>query len=402
MSTSQYSYHPFHSIGAAQLQLFEPAALGGLGAWRNLGRCADAAVLISGDFAEKGMAIGGVSQPIARRPRSRRYSLSLRMLETAGPEAAALLFGEGALQQRLSPDILVQAESLRLYGSQAWQLAHPYGLLSSLPPGATGPSLSAGGSGGLIAASTWHYWIVPCLSYSGQVQFEGSAVYAGSVNVSAGQQVSLSFTAPASWSPDAWRIYFNSSNNLSGALLALQTSSGSPILIGSHAGSPAYSAQSLPLFKLRSYDNFSSYSAGSDYSLNAARGSLSRIEGGALASGKRAVALYAHWTPAAVDTPLGDCLSPERYRRIRLLQLAPQDPQKAGLENGDLDTGTWRETGVQFEFHRVAISPGETRWPFADNDFGEGASLLWDCMYDGASSAVGTVRSSFGVLAQWE
>ena len=92
----------------------------------------------------------------------------------------------------------------------------------------------------------------------------------------------------------------------------------------------------------------------------------------------------------------------ERYRRIRLVQLAPQDPQKSGLSGGDLDTLTWRETGGAFDFYRVSITPGETRWPFADNDFGEGASLLWDCMYDGASSAVGTVRSSFGVLAQWE
>ncbi len=402
MSTSQYTYHPFHTIGAAQIQLWDSAALGGLGAWRSLGRCADAAVLVSGETAEKGVAISGVSQPIAKRPRSRRYSLSLRLLETAGPEAANLLFGEGALQLKRSADISVQAESLRLYGTQAWQLAHPYGLLTSLPPGATGPSLSAGGSGGLIAATTWHYWVVPCLKHGGVVQFEGAALYCGSVNVTAGQQVTVNFTPPTSWTPQSWRVYFNSSNNINTAFMALETTAAPPLLIASHAGSPAYSAQSLPLFKLRSHDNLSGYSASSDFSLNAARGSLSRTETSSLPSGKRAAAIYAHWTSSAVDTPIGDPLSPERYRRIRLLQLAPQDPQKSGLSGGDLDTATWRETGVEFDFYRVAITPGETRWPFADNDFGEGASLLWDCMYDGASSAVGTVRSSFGVLAQWE
>lgn len=401
MTTATYSYHPFHSIGAAKVLLWDSAAGGGLGAWHSLGRVADCAVLVSGEAAEKSIAVRGVSQPISKRPRSRRYSLSCRLLELSGPEAQALLFGEGAAQGKKAADITVQGESLRLFGQQQHELAHPYGLLSDAPPPVTSPAASAGGSGGTIAASSYHYWIVPFLSYGGAVQFTGQAAYAGSVNVSSGQQVTLTFTAPASYTPSGYRIYFATSNNISVSRLTLETSSGSPIVLSSHTAGALYAAPLVPPFKLLSNDGLSTYSGSSDYSLDIQRGLLARASASTVPAGSSVVALYPHYNSAQVSTPVGRHIAPERYRKLRLVQLAPQDQAQQGLGAGDLDPASWRETGVEFEFYRVAITPGETRWPFAESDFGEGASLLWDCMHDGESGAVGIVRSSFGVLAQW-
>jgi hypothetical protein len=401
MSTSSYNYHPFHTIGAAKLLLWDSASLGGLGAWRSLGRVADAAVLVSGAAAEKAIAVRGVSQPIARRPRSRRFSLSLRLLESAGPELHDLLFSDGGAPSASAAGIAVQAESLRLYGAEQHELAHPYGLLAELPAGVSNLQSSVGGSGGVIPATNYHYWVVPFLAYGGSARFLCSAAHVGPVTVGSGQQVTLTFTAPADYVPDGYRVYVHSSNNIGSSVLALETSGGSPIVISSHAGSPAYSAPPEPLFELRSPNGAALYEAGADYTLNVELGQVARSPGGAVESGQAAVAIYAQRSSPAVSTGMGQALAPERYRRIKLLQLMPEDPAQQGLGAGDLDPASWRESGVEFELYRVAITPGDTQWPFADGDFGEGASLLWECMYDGAAGAVGTVRSSFSVLAQW-
>jgi hypothetical protein len=401
VTTSTYNYHPFHSIGAAKLLLWDAAALSGDGAWRSLGRVADCAVLVSGSQVEKDIAVRGLSQPIAKRPRSRRYSLSFRLLELSGPEAQALLFGDGGAQERSASGIEVYAEALRLYGYEQYELAHPYGLVQELPAGVSSLSTSVGGGSGVIPATNYHYWVVPYLGH-GDTRFLCTAVHTGPVTVGSGQQVTFTFTAPTDYAPDGYRIYYNSSNNLASAVLARETSSGSPIVISSHAGSPGYSASELPFFKLLEYDGGGEFAATEDYALAAERGLVSRSSGSSLPSGSSCAALYAYWQSAAVSTALGDAIAPERYRRIKLLQLMPEDPEQQGLGPGELDPAAWRETGVELELYKVALTPADTRWPFAEAEFGEGASLLWDCMFDGGAGAVGTVRSSFSVLAQWD
>ena len=102
--------------------------------------------------------------------------------------------------------------------------------------------------------------------------------------------------------------------------------------------------------------------------------------------------VYAYWRPASVLTPLGDAVDLERYRQIRLLQLAPDDP----------DPALWRETGVEFTFFKVNVALNDSRWPFSENDFSEGASVTWDCLFDSEQAKVGTARSTYGVLAEYE
>ncbi len=44
---------------------------------------------------------------------------------------------------------------------------------------------------------------------------------------------------------------------------------------------------------------------------------------------------------------------------------------------------------------------GDLRLAFGEEDFSEGFSVTWDCMFDPGTGRVGTVRSTYGVLAQY-
>jgi len=277
---SNYTYHPFHSIGAANLLLWDPAALSGSGAWARLGRVADAAVLISGEILEKDLVVKGLSQPLARRPHSRRYSLSLRLLEAANPAVLDLLFADGSVPLSGTASTQAVSESLRLFGLEYCELAHPFGILAS------------------------------------------------------------------------------------------------------------------PALTLKSYDGATTYSAVTDYEFDRARGLLKRRSGSAIAEGAPVVASYSYARPAGISASLGSAAALERYARLKLLQLAPAD-------NGSLEPLDWRENGVEFEFYRVSLHSPESRWPFTEESFSEGSPQSWDCLYSSEQGGVGTVRSSFGVLAAW-
>jgi hypothetical protein len=56
---------------------------------------------------------------------------------------------------------------------------------------------------------------------------------------------------------------------------------------------------------------------------------------------------------------------------------------------------------VEFLFYKVNISLNDSRWPFSEDDFSEGASVTWDCLFDGSEAKVGLVRSTYGVLANY-
>jgi hypothetical protein len=392
MATSQYTYHPYHTIGAATVLLWDPGAGGEEvgGAWRPLGKVADAAVVISTEQAGKDLTIKGLTQPIARRNRAKRYSITFRLLEDANPLTLDLLGGEGAALGSHGSELITTTEVLRLYGTDWRELAHPYGLAAEPPSGVSGAQASAGGSGGTIPPGTYYYWVVPCLEAGGDI-FEGPAAPAGSETVGSGEQVTVSFALPTDWTPDGYRVYYNSSDTLSGAQLA-GSGSGSPLVLSEHVGTLSYSAAAGPLVIVRSFDGGTLFTEGSDYLLDVEKGLVKRIQDGAIADGQQVVAIYAYWRPASVLTPLGDAVDLERYRQVRLLQLAPDDP----------DPALWRETGVEFTFFRVNVALGDSRWPFSENDFSEGASVTWDCLFDGEQAKVGTARSTYGVLAEYE
>ena len=149
MATSQYTYHPYHTIGAATVLLWDAAA-GGSGAWRPLGKVADAAVLITTEQVGKDLTLKGLTQPIARRNRAKRYSVTFRLLEDANPLTLDLLCSDGAAQSLDPQDLRTQREVLRLYGNDWRELAHPYGLRQELPAGVSDPGAAASGTGGSI------------------------------------------------------------------------------------------------------------------------------------------------------------------------------------------------------------------------------------------------------------
>lgn len=279
---NQYTYHPYHNIGAADVLIWDSAALDGGGAWARVGRSADAALLMSGETLSKDLAVRGVSQPIAQRLRSRRYALSLRLLESAGPDALALLFGGGAAQSASAAGTASASEVLRLNGGEYSQLVHPYGVASSPAP------------------------------------------------------------------------------------------------------------------VVKSYDAATTYVSNTDYELDLPQGLLRRKAGGGIPDGARVCISYSYARPAGVATPLGADSAIERYRKVKLLQLAP-DP----LVSTE-DPASWRESGVEFELYRVSISATDTRFGFSEQGFGEGLPLVWDCLLDPTTAKVGEVRSTYGVLAQWE
>jgi len=391
MATSQYSYHPYHTIGAATLLLWDGAAGGGAGAWRQLGKVADAAVLMTTEQVGKELTIKGLTQPVARRNRAKRYSVTFRMLEDANPLTLDLLYSEGAMQSAGASELVATSEVLRLYATDYTELAHPYGIRSTPPAGVSGVSASAGGSGGSIPPGTYYYWIVAYFDFGGGLGLESAPAISGAVNVSSGQKVTITFTPPAGYTPDGYRVYFNTSNNLSGAQLAIDGQSGSPVVISSHLGSTIYEAQAAPV-EVFSYDGQTQYEAGADYAVDVEKGLLKRLAGGAIDEAQQLLVVYLYERPAGVVTPLGDAVDLERYRRVKLLQLAADDPEP----------GSWRESGVEYEFFKVNVSLNDSRWPFSENDFSEGAAVTWDCLYDSAEAKVGTVRSTFGVLAQYE
>jgi len=389
MATSQYTYHPYHTIGAASVLLWDPAA-GGAGAWRPLGKVADAAVLITTEQVGKDLTLKGLTQPIARRNRAKRYSLTFRLLEDANPLTLDLLFADGASQAASPPQLVAVSEVTRLFSTDWRELAHPYGLRAELPGGVTDPGASSGSSGGSIPPGTYYYWIVPYTTCGGVI-FEGEAVATGQLLVVEGEKVTITFTPPASYTPEGYRVYFSNNDSLIEANLA-GAGNGSPIVLSEHAGSPAYSPQSTPLVEVWDYAGAVQYVLDTDYALDARKGLIKRLAGGSIPEGGQVVVTYAYQRPASVLTDLGDPVALERYRRVKLLQLAPDDP----------DPEQWLETGVEFTMFKVNVSLNDSRWPFSEDEFSEGASVTWDCLFDGDEGQVGTVRSTYGVLAAYE
>lgn len=393
MATSQYTYHPYHTIGAATVQLWDPNAGGEevSGAWRPLGKVADAAVIISTEQASKDLTVKGLTQPLARRNRAKRYSLSFRLLEDANPLTLDLLGSEGAAQSQDGLELVFTSEVLRLFDFEWREVGHPYGIAAVPPEGVSDAMVTAGGTGGAIPPGTYFFWVVPYLESSGNTTFEGLSFNAGSTPVSAGEKVTVTFTPPGSWNPDGYRVYYNTIDSLEGASLAA-TGTESPIVITGFSGALTYSPQDGPLVVVRDYDGTAEYIVDSDYGLDVGKGLLKRATGGLIPDGAQVVVSYAYWRPPSVSTPLGDPVDLERYRRVRLLQLAPDDP----------DPAAWRETGVEFTFFKVNVSMNDSRWPFSENDFSEGASMAWDCLFDGGEGKVGEARSTYGVLAAYE
>ncbi len=161
MSTSQYTYSPFHTIGAASLLIWDAAANAAQGAWAQLARVADAAVLSTTEQVGQQLVVKGLAQPIARRNKSQRFSLSFRLLEDANPAALELLLGSGACKAAAFAQDTAVSECLRLYGADFTELAHPYGILDGGLPPVTGLEASAGGTGGNILAGSYYYWVLP-------------------------------------------------------------------------------------------------------------------------------------------------------------------------------------------------------------------------------------------------
>lgn len=396
MATSEYSYHPFHTIGAARLLLWDDAAAEGGGAWAHFGKVADASVLMTTEQAGKDITVKGLTQPVARRNRSKRYSLSFRLLENANPAALELLYGEGAAQGTGGAEVVVERELMRLYGGDYSELAHPYGIQLSQPAAAASAGASAGGTGGSITPGTYYYWVVPLFSKGGSAIFEGDPAATGATAVGSSEQVTVTFSAPEGYTASEYRIYVNSSDDLASAELAADMITASPHVLGSHAGGGSSLAQSGELLLVQSTDLVTTYTEGSDYTLDAEKGLIKRITGGSIADGAQVVVTYAYMRPATALTALGCPVELERYRRVKLLQLAPE------ADGGDSITpSNWRETGVEFEFFKVNAAINDAAYPFSEDDFSEGIGLTWECMFDGSEGSVGTVRSTYGVLAQY-
>ncbi len=390
MATSQYNYNPFHTIGAATVLIWDEGAGAGGGAWRPLGKAAEAAVIMTTEQVGQDLTLKGLTQPIARRNRSKRYSLAFRLLENAGPQAQALLFGEGGAQAAAGVELAAFSEALRLYGQQWRELSHPYGIINETLPGATGGSASAGGTGGSIPPGTYYYWVVTHYADGDVLQVLGEPLAVGSVAVGSGQKVTFEFGTHDELLPLSYFIYANTTNQLDSATYA-GSLTGTGGVLASHAGGAVYAPEPVPLLRVTSLDGAVEYAAGADYLLDAAKGLVKRLAGGALADGGEVLVTYAYARPASVLTPLGDPVDLERYRRVKLLQLAADDP----------DPALWRETGVEFTFYKVCTNINDSRWPFTDNDFSEGCAVVWDCLFDGAEAKVGTVRSTYSVLAEY-
>jgi hypothetical protein len=163
MSLSHYNHAPYHPIGAATLLVWDsqagpddPATAQPSGAWRSVGKVADAAIVMSAQSAGQELALKGLSQPITRRLTAQRYSLSFRLLECAGPEALELLFGLGSAQSGVGTELVSTTEVLRLYGSDWTELAHPFGIRSAPADGVTALLATAGGSGGEIPPGSYY------------------------------------------------------------------------------------------------------------------------------------------------------------------------------------------------------------------------------------------------------
>lgn len=398
MATSQYTYHPFHTIGAASVFLWDAAALAGAGGWAPLGRVADAAVLSTTEQAGKSLVVKGLTQPVARRNRAKRYSLSFRMLEDANPLALDLLFGDGAAVSRSAAADASTKETLRLYGADYAELAHPYGILNGGLPPVTDLSASTGGTGGSIPTGSYYYWVIPYV-ISGGATLLGKPARTDQRSVTLGQVVTLRFTEPQGYIPDGYYVAYTLTSTLTNPLLLVTPSPHeTEVVIATHQG-----ATPLPLsydagqVVVRSYNAQTLYVEGTDYQLDALRGLVKRLPGGGIGDGECVVASYSYRRPASVATPIGDPVELERYRKVKLLQLAPEEYQ----EGGDMSPAAWRETGLEFTFHRVNVAIGDMRLPFGEDDFSEGASVSWDCLYDPAEACVGSVRSTYGALAEY-
>lgn len=398
MSTSQYTYSPFHTIGAASVLLWDAAACGGSGAWAHLARVADAAVLATTEHVGKQLVVKGLAQPIARRNRSKRYSLSFRLLEDANPAALDLLFGEGAVQSKSAAADISVSETLRLYGEDYTELAHPYGILDGGLPPVTNLSAIAGGTGGAILPGNYYYWVVPFVM-DGEVERFGQPTRSAQVGVATGQVVTISFTAPSGYQPDGYKIAYTLGSTLLNPLLLVAPSpQETEVVVTTHQGAIPIEFQfDGGMIVVKSYNGQATFTEVNDYAIDVLRGLLKRVAGGAIGDGERVVVSYSYRRPPSVSTPLGDGVELERYRKVKLTQLSADDANA----RGDLSPATWRETGVEFEFGKVNVALGDVRLPFTEDDFSEGASVSWDCMYDPSEGRVGSVRSTYGVLAQY-
>ncbi len=134
MTASNYSYHPFHTIGGARLSIHDPLADNGNGAWQPLGRVADAEFSVESEKLDRLGSQRGTLQPVAQFCRALRYSLSFRLLEQASPLALGLLAGPGAVQASSPAGVEQYSEVLRLHATDWTELLRPWALEASPPP----------------------------------------------------------------------------------------------------------------------------------------------------------------------------------------------------------------------------------------------------------------------------
>jgi hypothetical protein len=391
MSGGQYTYAPFHTIGPAAVYIYDSQAGAGAGAWSPLGRVADAAVVVTADHATKRASIYGLTQAIERRRRATQVSLSFRMLENANPITLSILFG---MSEPSYSSLYIDIKSCLAYIIELCNIDISCSALKLLRQ-CDSLAITTAGANASIPAGEYYYYVLPFYNAPGGNRIYGSPVRIGPVVIQAGQHVYLDFLPPTDWIPDGYLALY--ATNAAGTdILQLPISASHPPLhIDSHAGATPWTAPSpAENIIVQNYSATKRYFLGVDYSIDLQRGTLKRLEGSTIPLGSRLLITYPRAVLPSVALGIGGLADPEPYRKVKLVQLTPRRIQ-------DSSGSHWEESGLEFIFNRVSISSAESRLPFTEDDYCEGAIVTWECLFDPESGAAGTARTAFNILENW-
>lgn len=381
MSSSQFTYHNYQTVGPAAMLFWDPVK----SAYRRVCKISDAQVLASAEKVVKEEVIKGIREVVDERNLFRRWRLRGRLDENANPDVSKLLFASRAdMPQSIYTafSILQFKEVIKLYGENIVVLSHTSDIISSLAGGRVVTGVPFDGNGN-IAPGTYYYLVTGVYGTTETV-YEASAESQAVVVSAPKDSVALSWTASSDGLPDKFRIYRTTTQGTYGANSFIgETTSTNFVdtLATPSAGAPP---SGMYLTKVEKYDLSAIYQAGVDYNLDSDKGEIKRIASGSIGEGESVIVTYFYRNNAMVSTNIDPVEASPVYKKVLLIQMEKD-------KNG-------KESGIEIEFYKVNITSGEIGFPFTEDQFNEGVEFEWDCLYDSTSGKVGVRRDKNAVL----
>ena len=380
--SSAHTYLPFENISAARiLAAVTHPTLGE--SWFELGPASDISLRLSRETQQTKDRLHGINYTVKERMRSVEAVLSGKLVENCSPDVTKYLFGQGSTQLGNANTIEVTRESFRLYGTEKYILPHAAGIAASVG----GPNIAASsalfGTGSTIPAGNNAYAVVAWYDAAETVGSYPSVDDVDWMNFTIAaapnsEYIGLSWTAPASVTPDHYTVYVQAgvaTFDPANAAVKLLETTGLSCVIASHTslGNKTFGAAAAATYSLVD-EAGTAFTITDDYLFDTTTGEVSAVSTGTVADGELLTLTYSRYKSADIRTPIGAGVARPTYVKLKIIQ----------LEEGD----DGYETGCEVTLYKVNMLSGDASLSFPQEP-AAGMDFSWNCLLDRTYNQIG-------------